>query len=144
MSWWRDILRQCVYMCFFIIPIPIGSYTIHNGSSAVVALVSYIVLYFSIPMAYLGFKEARFGRQQHAISRGAYMIMWIAVAIILALVMWGMDDLWKNSFFWEWPTLARDVVFIAFMYAEVGVTMLGAFVLTQLKGIDAAEESSHE
>ena len=31
MSWWRDIFRQCVFMSFFIIPIPIGSYTIHSS-----------------------------------------------------------------------------------------------------------------
>lgn len=49
MSWWRDILRQCVFMCFFIIPIPIGAYTIHSGSSAVVAMVSYVFYRWSSP-----------------------------------------------------------------------------------------------
>ena len=51
MSLWRDLIRQCVFMSFFIIPIPIGSYTIHSGSSAAVALISYIVLSFVIPLA---------------------------------------------------------------------------------------------
>lgn len=68
MSGCCDILRQCVRMCFFIIPIPIGSYTIHNGSSAVVALVSYAVLSLCIPWAYLGCKEAAFGARQQKIS----------------------------------------------------------------------------
>ena len=65
-------------MCFFIIPIPIGAYTIHNGSSAVVALVSYTVLSFLVPWAYLGSAEARFGPEQRKISRAAFVVMWLA------------------------------------------------------------------
>ncbi|MCI1820682.1 MAG: hypothetical protein LKI76_04490 [Megasphaera sp.] len=138
MSWWRDILRQCVFMCLFIIPIPIGAYTIHNGSSAVVALISYFVLYFCIPLLYLGFDEARFGRQQRFICRRSYVIMWIIAVVTLSVFSLAIEDIWKNSSFWEWPTLARDIVFIIFMYVEVSMTMLGAFILTQLRYMDMA------
>ena len=72
MSLWRDLIRQCVFMSFFIIPIPIGSYTIHSGSSAAVALISYIVLSFVIPLAYLGSREASFGPRSEVMSRTSY------------------------------------------------------------------------
>lgn len=49
MSWWRDILRQSVFMCIFIVLIPIGAYTIHSGSSAIVAVVSYLFLSLVVP-----------------------------------------------------------------------------------------------
>lgn len=127
MSGCCDILRQCVRMCFFIIPIPIGSYTIHNGSSAVVALVSYAVLSLCIPWAYLGCKEAAFGARQQKISRTAFVIMWIIVSAAFTAFSAFMGDVWKTSSFWEWPTIGRDVLFIIGMYVEVSVTMLLAY-----------------
>ena len=108
MSWWRDILRQSVFMCFFIIPIPIGAYTIHSGSSAVVAMVSYVFLSLVIPVAYVGCQDASFGPQGGRIRR------------------------WVMALMWEWPTIGRDVVFIAGMYGEISLTMLLAFVVSQL------------
>ena len=128
MSWWRDILRQSSYMCFFIIPIPIGAYTIHNGSSAFAALASYLFLSLFIPLAYMGFSEARFGRQELFISRKWYLLMWV----IMRLISVGMTSLGENTIFWEWPTFGRDIVFILYMYGEISVSMLGAYVLTRL------------
>mgnify|MGYP006934796426 FL=1 len=127
MSGCCDILRQCVRMCFFIIPIPIGSYTIHNGSSAVVALVSYAVLSLCIPWADRGCKEAAFGARQQKISRTAFVIMWIIVSAAFTAFSAFMGDVWKTSSFWEWPTIGRDVLFIIGMYVEVSVTMLLAY-----------------
>ena len=80
MSWWRDIWRQSIFLCFFIIPIPIGSYTIHNGSSAVVALAVYGVLSFIVPLCYIRSRETRFGRQDKAISVCAYIAAWLLLA----------------------------------------------------------------
>ena len=79
MSWWRDILRQSVFMCFFIIPIPIGAYTSHSGSSAVVAMVSYVFLSLVIPVAYVGFQDASFGPQGGRIRRWVMALMWFIV-----------------------------------------------------------------
>lgn len=127
MSTCRDILRQCVFLCFFIIPIPIGAYTIHNGSSAVVALVSYTVLSLFIPWAYLGSRDASFGTEKKKISRTAFVIMWIALSGLFALFSAFMGDIWRVSSFWEWPTIGRDVLFIIGMYGKVSVTMLLAY-----------------
>lgn len=127
MSGCCDILRQCVRMCFFIIPIPIGSYTIHNGSSAAVAFISYAVLSLCIPWAYLGSKEAIFGTQQRTISRMAFVIMWVIVSAAFAAFSAFMGEVWKTSSFWEWPTIGRDILFIIGMYAKVCVTMLLAY-----------------
>ncbi len=127
MSWWRDILRQCVFMSFFIIPIPIGAYTIHNGSSAVVALISYLALSWGIPWVYLRRSEASFGVQELRIRRVWFSLMWLLCHVAL-LAIWSF---WKGSLFWTWPTIVRDVVFIFFMYWEVALALLGGYVLTR-------------
>lgn len=36
----------------------------------------------------------------------------------------------ETSSFWEWPTIGRDIVFIAIMYGEICVTVAGAYVLS--------------
>ncbi len=123
----RDVIRQCVFMCFFIIPIPIGAYTIHNGSSAAVALISYVFLSFIVPWAYLGSTEARFGPKQRQIGRAVFSVSWFAVAAAFVLFCACMDELWKTSSFWEWPTIGRDIVFIIGMYGKVCVTLLLAY-----------------
>lgn len=130
MSWWRDILRQCIYMCFFIIPIPIGAYTIHNGSSAFAALASYLCLSLFVPLAYLKFSEARFGKKQLPISRKWYFVMWV----IMRIVNIGMSSLGENTVFWEWPTFGRDIVFILVMYCEIGISLMVAYVLSRVGG----------
>lgn len=135
----RDVIRQCIFMCFFIIPIPIGSYTIHNGSSAVVALVSYILLSLIVPWAYLGSAEARFGPRGRRISRSVFILAWLVVAAAVAAFCACMDEWWKTSSFWEWPTIGRDIVFIIGMYGKVCVTLLLAYGAAGLAGPKTAE-----
>ena len=134
MSLWRDLIRQCVFMSFFIIPIPIGSYTIHSGSSAPVALISYIVLSFVIPLAYLGSREASFGPRSEVITRTSYVCVWILLALAGIVFSKFMGPVWKHSSFWNWPTFGRDIVFIILMYIELCLTMAGAYVQTRLMG----------
>lgn len=134
MSLWRDLIRQCVFMSFFIIPIPIGSYTIHSGSSAAVALISYIVLSFVIPLAYLGSREASFGPRSEVITRTSYVCVWILLALAGIVFSKFMGPVWKHSSFWNWPTFGRDIVFIILMYIELCLTMAGAYVQTRLMG----------
>ncbi len=134
MSLWRDLIRQCVFMSFFIIPIPIGSYTIHSGSSAAVALISYIVLSFVIPLAYLGSREASFGPHSEVITRTSYVCVWILLALAGIVFSKFMGPVWKHSSFWNWPTFGRDIVFIILMYIELCLTMAGAYVQTRLMG----------
>jgi len=131
MSLWRDLIRQCVFMSFFIIPIPIGSY---SGSSADVALISYIVLSFVIPLAYLGSREASFGPRSEVITRTSYVCVWILLALAGIVFSKFMGPVWKHSSFWNWPTFGRDIVFIILMYIELCLTMAGAYVQTRLMG----------
>ena len=56
-----DICKRSLYMNIFIVAIPVISYMIHNGSSATVALVWYLLLSLCIPWAYLSFKSSTFG-----------------------------------------------------------------------------------
>lgn len=132
MTWWRDILRQCLFMSLFIIPIPIGAYTIHNGSSAAVAAITYTVLSLSIPWAYVGTREAAFGLAQRQIFRWAFVSSWILVSLGLVWAILYCNTWWKTADFWEWPTIVRDVVFILGMYGEVSVMMLVAYGLSRL------------
>lgn len=128
MAWWRDILRQCVYMCLFIIPIPIGAYTIHNDSSAMVALLSYLILSVFIPIVYLKQPEARFGKLERGINWRCFFVCWVVVRILLMV----LGSLWQGSNFWGWPTIGRDFVFVMFMYVEVSAIMLVAYLLTRM------------
>lgn len=132
MSWWRDILRQSVFMCFFIIPIPIGAYTIHSGSSAVVAMVSYVFLSLVIPVAYVGCQDASFGPQGGGSAAGSWPSCGSSSLRLSGAFTAFMGVYWKAAPFWEWPTIGRDVVFIAGMYGEISLTMLLAFVVSQL------------
>ena len=80
MSLWKDVCKQALYMSFFTILIPIGAYTIHSGSSAVVAAVSYGFLSTVIPLAYVGMAGAAFGDKNVRIRR----IGIVAARIIVA------------------------------------------------------------
>lgn len=134
MIWWRDVLRQCVFLCFFIIPIPIGAYTIHSGSSAVVAIVSYVFLSLVMPLAYVGCQDADFGSSHGRIRRWILALVWLVVFAGIGLFTAYMGRYWKMAPFWQWPTVARDLVLIPAMYLEVTLTMLAAYVLSQLAG----------
>lgn len=128
MSLGKDILRQCLYMSIFIIPLPIGAYTIHNGSSAVVALLTYLVLSLWIPVAYLRSDYARFGKEEKPISWRFYVLWWI----ILRIGLYYGESLWKGSGFWSFPSIGRDVVFSVFMYIELCVIMGVSYITTRL------------
>ncbi len=47
-----DICKRSIYLNIFIVVIPIIAYMIHNGSSAMVALVWYLLLSLIMPWAY--------------------------------------------------------------------------------------------
>ena len=64
-----DICKRSLYMNIFIVAIPVISYMIHNGSSATVALVWYLLLSLCIPWAYLSFKASTFGAENKRINR---------------------------------------------------------------------------
>lgn len=132
MTWWRDVLRQCIFLSFFIIPIPIGAYTIHSGSSAQVALISYTVLSFLIPFLYVGMKEATFGPKNVHIKRFHYLFFWIFTAVLGLLFTACLGPYWKTSSFWQWPTIGRDIVFIAIMYGEICVNMACAYIVSAI------------
>lgn len=130
MSWWRDILRQSVFMCIFIVLIPIGAYTIHSGSSAIVAVVSYLFLSLVVPTAYVGAADAVFGREQGRIRRWAVVLVWLLLLALTAAVKVYLGEYWKAAPFWEWPTIGRDLVFIVAMYVEISLIMLVSYVIS--------------
>lgn len=132
MSWWRDILRQSVFMCIFIVLIPIGAYTIHSGSSAIVAVVSYLFLSLVVPTAYVGAQDAVFGRERGRIRRWVVVLVWLVLLAFTAAVQVYMGDYWKAAPFWEWPTIGRDIVFIVAMYAEISLIMMVSYVISSL------------
>ena len=68
-----DICKRSIYLNIFIVVIPIIAYMIHNGSSATVALVWYLLLSLIMPWAYLSFKSSTFDGGK-SISRIAYVI----------------------------------------------------------------------
>ena len=69
-----DICKRSLYMNIFIVAIPVISYMIHNGSSATVALVWYLLLSLCIPWAYLSFKASTFGAENKRINRIIYVL----------------------------------------------------------------------
>ena len=90
MSLWKDVCKQALYMSFFTILIPIGAYTIHSGSSAVVAAVSYGFLSTIIPLAYVGMAGAAFGDKNVRIRRIGIVVARIVVAAaVYAVVEYG-------------------------------------------------------
>ena len=103
-----DICKRSVYLNLFIVVIPIIAYMIHNGSSATVALVWYLLLSLIMPLAYLSFKSSTFGDGK-SISRIAYVVSWIIIhGISYKGIFLGVD----LSMLWSWPTAGRDVAFL--------------------------------
>ena len=118
-------------MCFFIIPIPIGAYTIHSGSSAVVAMVSYVFLSLVITVAYVGCRDATFG------PKGGRIRRWVMALLMVhryaaAQSLYAAGGVWKARLSEITPTIGRDIVFIVGMYAEISLTMLLAYAISQL------------
>ncbi len=125
-----DICKRSVYLNLFIVVIPIIAYMIHNGSSATVALVWYLLLSLIMPWAYLSFKSSTFGDGK-SISRIAYVVSWIIIhGISYKGIFLGVD----LSMLWSWPTAGRDVAFLVAMYIGVTISLLFAYGLTRLVG----------
>ena len=125
-----DICKRSVYLNLFIVVIPIIAYMIHNGSSATVALVWYLLLSLIMPWAYLSFKSSTFGDGK-SISRIAYVVSWIIIhGISYKGIFLGVD----LSVLWSWPTAGRDVAFLVAMYIGVTISLLFAYGLTRLVG----------
>jgi len=125
-----DICKRSVYLNLFIVVIPIIAYMIHNGSSATVALVWYLLLSLIMPLAYLSFKSSTFGDGK-SISRIAYVVSWIIIhGISYKGIFLGVD----LSMLWSWPTAGRDVAFLVAMYIGVTISLLLAYGLTRLVG----------
>ena len=125
-----DICKRSVYLNLFIVVIPIIAYMIHNGSSATVALVWYLLLSLIMPLAYLSFKSSTFGDGK-SISRIAYVISWIIIhGISYKGIFLGID----LSMLWSWPTAGRDVAFLVAMYIGVTISLIFAYGLTRLVG----------
>ncbi len=125
-----DICKRSIYLNIFIVVIPIIAYMIHNGSSATVALVWYLLLSLIMPWAYLSFKSSAFGDGK-SISRIAYVISWIIIhGISYKGIFLGVD----LSMLWSWPTVGRDVAFLVAMYIGVTISLLLAYGLTRLVG----------
>ena len=125
-----DICKRSIYLNLFIVVIPIIAYMIHNGSSAMVALVWYLLLSLIMPWAYLSFKSSTFGDGK-SISRIAYVISWIIIhGISYKGIFLGID----LSMLWSWPTVGRDVAFLVAMYIGVTISLLLAYGLTRLVG----------
>ena len=125
-----DICKRSVYLNLFIVVIPIIAYMIHNGSSATVALVWYLLLSLIMPWAYLSFKSSTFDGGK-SISRIAYVISWIIIhGISYKGIFLGID----LSMLWSWPTVGRDVAFLVAMYIGVTISLILAYGLTRLVG----------
>lgn len=125
-----DICKRSIYLNIFIVVIPIIAYMIHNGSSATVALVWYLLLSLIMPWAYLSFKSSTFDGGK-SISRIAYVISWIIIhGISYKGIFLGVD----LSMLWNWPTVGRDVAFLVAMYIGVTISLLLAYGLTRLVG----------
>ena len=125
-----DICKRSIYLNIFIVVIPIIAYMIHNGSSATVALIWYLLLSLIMPWAYLSFKSSTFDGGK-SISRIAYVISWIIIhGISYKGIFLGID----LSMLWSWPTVGRDVAFLVAMYIGVTISLLLAYGLTRLVG----------
>ena len=125
-----DICKKSTYLNIFIVVIPIIAYMIHNGSSATVALVWYLLLSLIMPWAYLSFKSSTFDDGK-SISRIAYVISWIIIhGISYKGIFLGID----LSMLWSWPTVGRDVAFLVAMYIGVTISLVLAYGLTRLVG----------
>ena len=125
-----DICKKSIYLNIFIVVIPIIAYMIHNGSSATVALVWYLLLSLIMPWAYLSFKSSTFDGGK-SISRIAYVVSWIIIhGISYKGIFLGVD----LSMLWSWPTAGRDVAFLVAMYIGVTISLIFAYGLTRLVG----------
>ena len=126
-----DICKRSLYMNIFIVAIPVISYMIHNGSSATVALVWYLLLSLCIPWAYLSFKSSTFGDGNKRINRIIYILGWGVIQFATYKLMFlGLDLNWL----WGLPSVGRDIIFLVGMYGQVTIVLIIAYVISQLLG----------
>lgn len=126
-----DICKRSLYMNIFIVAIPVISYMIHNGSSATVALVWYLLLSLCIPWAYLSFKASTFGAENKRINRIIYVLSWAVIQFATYKLMFlGLDLNWL----WGLPSVGRDIIFLVGMYGQVTIVLIIAYVISQLLG----------
>lgn len=126
-----DICKQSLYLNIFIVAIPVISYMIHNGSSATVALVWYLLLSLCIPWAYLSFKASTFGAENKRINRIIYVLGWAVIQFATYKLMFlGVDLNWL----WGLPSVGRDIIFLVGMYGQVTIVLIIAYLISQLLG----------
>ena len=126
-----DICKRSLYMNIFIVAIPVISYMIHNGSSATVALVWYLLLSLCIPWAYLSFKASTFGAENKRINRIIYVLGWAVIQFATYKLMFlGFDLNWL----WGLPSVGRDIIFLVGMYGQVTIVLIIAYLISQLLG----------
>ena len=126
-----DICKRSLYMNIFIVAIPVISYMIHNGSSATVALVWYLLLSLCIPWAYLSFKASTFGAENKRINRIIYVLGWAVIQFATYKLMFlGLDLNWL----WGLPSVGRDIIFLVGMYGQVTIVLFIAYLISQLLG----------
>lgn len=126
-----DICKRSLYMNIFIVAIPVISYMIHNGSSATVALVWYLLLSLCIPWAYLSFKSSTFGDRNKRINRIIYVLGWAVIQFATYKLMFlGLDLNWL----WGLPSVGRDIIFLVGMYGQVTIVLIIAYVISHLLG----------
>lgn len=126
-----DICKRSLYMNIFIVAIPVISYMIHNGSSATVALVWYLLLSLCIPWAYLSFKASTFGAGNKQINRIIYVLGWAVIQFATYKLMFlGVDLNWL----WGLPSVGRDIIFLVGMYGQVTIVLIIAYLISQLLG----------
>ena len=126
-----DICKRSLYMNIFIVAIPVISYMIHNGSSATVALVWYLLLSLCIPWAYLSFKASTFGAENKRINRIIYVLGWAVIQFATYKLMFlGLDLNWL----WGLPSVGRDIIFLVVMYGQVTIVLIIAYLISQLLG----------
>ena len=123
-----DICKRSLYMNIFIVAIPVISYMIHNGSSATVALVWYLLLSLCIPWAYLSFKASTFGAENKRINRIIYVLGWAVIQFATYKLMFlGLDLNWL----WGLPSVGRDIIFLVGMYGQVTIVLIIAYLISQ-------------
>ena len=126
-----DICKRSLYMNIFIVAIPGISYMIHNGSSATVALVWYLLLSLCIPWAYLSFKASTFGAENKRINRIIYVLGWAVIQFATYKLMFlGLDLNWLCGL----PSVGRDIIFLVGMYGQVTIVLIIAYLISQLLG----------
>ena len=126
-----DICKRSLYMNIFIVAIPVISYMIHNGSSATVAFVWYLLLSLCIPWAYLSFKASTFGAENKRINRIIYVLGWAVIQFATYKLMFlGLDLNWL----WGLPSVGRDIIFLVGMYGQVTIVLIIAYLISQLLG----------